>query len=113
MERNSASSLRLQAGANIMSAASSRYERQMRLPEVGSLGQARIEASELRLDRQLDDLGRAVARRYALGAGILREGSDRTGPLPSMLSTFRHPTARSVASGAAVALAAIVEALES
>jgi hypothetical protein len=96
-----------------MSAASSRYERQMRLPEVGPLGQARIEASALRLDRQLDDLGRAVARRYALGAGIVREGDDRSWQVQSVLSTFRHPTARSVAAGAALVLSTIVEALDS
>jgi hypothetical protein len=93
-----------------MSAASSRYERQMRLPEIGPLGQGRIETGELRLGRHLDDLGRAVARRYALGAGVVREVDDPAAP-PALLASFRHPTARSVGAGAAAALSALVEAL--
>lgn len=94
-----------------MSAASSRYERQMRLPEIGPLGQGRIETGELALGPHLDDLGRVVARRYALGAGVVREVDDEALVAPDLLHTFRHPTARSVAAGAAAALRSIVEAL--
>ena len=96
-----------------MAAATERFERQMRLPEIGAAGQARIEQGELRLAPQLDELGRRVARRYAAGAGILAEAELHEDLMPDALSQFRHSTSRAVAAGAFSALGAIARALES
>jgi hypothetical protein len=90
---------------------SPRFARQVRLPEIGASGQARIETGELELGGHLDALGRDVARRYAKGAGHVREvETDAVSP-PSALGHFRHAASRSVAAGALCALAAIREAL--
>jgi len=89
---------------------SPRFARQIRLPEVGLSGQARIEAGEMQLGAHLDALGRDVARRYARGAGLVREAEAAPSPPPA-LEHFRHPTSRSVAAGALTALTAIREAL--
>jgi hypothetical protein len=83
-----------------------RFERQVCLREIGPGGQARIEGGELVLGSHLDDLGVLVARRYARGAGMMREVRG-AGAVPDALSVFRHSTARSVAAGALAALAAI------
>jgi hypothetical protein len=87
-----------------------RFERQTCLREVGLAGQARIEAGALELGPHLDELGLAVARRYASGAGLVRETSGSVAP-PEALSLFRHSSSRSVAAGALTALSAITKAL--
>jgi hypothetical protein len=94
-----------------MSVSSARFERQVCLREIGSSGQARIEAGQLSIGPHLDELGREVARRYARGAGLVREAVG-DGPAPRALSSFRHSAPRSVAAGAMAALAAIVEAVD-
>lgn len=93
-----------------MSGSGPRFERQVCLREIGPAGQARIEGGEVALGSHLDDLGLLVARRYAHGAGMVREVTV-TGAAPDALSVFRHTTARSVAAGALAALAAITKAL--
>ena len=94
-----------------MPGSSSRFTRQVRLPEVGEQGQARIERGELKLGEHLDALGRDVARRYAQGAGLVREVETVADAAPSAVDHFRHPASRSVAAGALTALRAIREAL--
>lgn len=96
-----------------MPAASQRFQRQMRLAEIGQRGQACIESAVLRLGPHLDPLAQRVARSYALGAGIGGEREDPSLVAPPALSAFRHPTSRSVAAGALAALSTIVEALAS
>jgi len=93
-----------------MSGSGSRFERQVCLREIGPGGQARIEGGELALGSHLDELGVLVARRYAHGAGMVREVTAN-GAAPDALSVFRHTTPRSVAAGALAALAAITKAL--
>jgi hypothetical protein len=94
-----------------MPASSPRFARQVRLPEIGASGQARIETGKLELGGHLDALGRDVARRYAKGAGLAGEVETATVSPPSALGHFRHAAPRSVAAGALCALTAIREAL--
>jgi len=94
-----------------MSAESSRFARQVCLPEIGREGQLRIEASALLLGSHLDELGSDVARRYARGAGISRVIEVQAVASPEALGHFRHEQSRSVAAGALAALAAMSEAL--
>lgn len=94
-----------------MAGSSPRFDRQIRLSDIGLDGQVRIERSCLRIGEHLDELGRDVARRYARGAGISDEIEDDGPGSPELLALFRHSPSRSVAAGALAALTAIVGAV--
>jgi hypothetical protein len=89
-----------------VTASSSRYTRQVRLDEVGELGQARLSAATLTLDTSR--LAGAISERYLTGAGVAVVAGQGTfvPPEPSWLADL-EPAAGEVAAGALQALAFI------
>lgn len=88
-----------------------RYTRQIRLPEIGEAGQARLAAASVAPSGQ--GYARTIEATYLRlgGVGAVRE--DETGVLDVDGSSLgvRDPAARDVAEGALRALAAIREVL--
>jgi hypothetical protein len=83
-----------------------RLTRQIRLPEVGDAGQARLAAAHV--DAAVEGFAADVARNYMHRAGIgaVAPGGARVGADVGALG-LRHPAAREVGEGALVALAAV------
>lgn len=91
-----------------------RFGRQIRLPEVGEVGQERLCRASVPLT-STTELARWVEERYLLASGVkVDRTSARVAPPPEALNALglRHAAAREVASGALLALDAIRAALE-
>jgi hypothetical protein len=88
-----------------------RFTRQVRLAEVGAVGQARLEATVAHLASPDVGCARAVETTYLEGAGV----KVATPPSGSSLSADwleeLHPSAREVATGAYAALMTMRRAL--
>jgi hypothetical protein len=109
-----------------------RFDRQVRLAEIGAAGQARISGALISVG--LDDLATDIAVRYLAGAGVrgvrvrdvaLAEGARAIAPgirvevdpaLPvdaeALAFDIRDPTCRDICRGAHAALRALRAALE-
>ena len=94
-----------------MSLARRRLARQIRLPEVGDAGQARLAAAHV--DTGLEGFAAEVFRNYMHRAGIgaIGPGGMRVRVDVASLG-LRHPAAREVGEGALAALAAVRAILE-
>lgn len=84
-----------------------RFGRQMRLPEVGEAGQARLANAEVRLDA--GGFARTIAVRYLERAGVRVDANERTDAerRPPIDLGVSHVAAREVAEGAMEALLAV------
>src|SRR5262245_10816750 len=90
-----------------MSQSLHRYGRQMRLPEIGEQGQAKLCATEVPL--RTTGLSRVIEERYLVRAGLKATASsatDTTAPEVDELG-LRNEAAREVAQGALAALSSI------
>lgn len=87
-----------------------RYDRQLRLAEIGSSGQARIEAHEARVAQ---GPAAGVALSYLVRAGMGRLRIERHMPAPAFPhgGMFQFSGPHAVAAGAHAALAEIKQAL--
>lgn len=88
-----------------------RYTRQIRLPEIGEAGQARLAAAAIAPSGQ--GYARTIEATYLRLAGVGTVREEEVGTLDADVSSLgvRDPAARDVAEGALRALAAIREAL--
>lgn len=86
-----------------------RFTRQIRLAEVGEVGQAKLSTAQVAL--QTSGFAQKVEAAYlrAAGVGIVESGQPTKLDAPSL--GIRHDAAREVATGAYAALLAMREAL--
>lgn len=83
-----------------------RYARQLLLPEIGAIGQARIMDATANIDG--DGLAHEVARRYVERAGF---GSVAAGAIAAAPAWVKHDTARDVLAGSRAAVSALLTVL--
>lgn len=91
-----------------MSAKRLRFSRQIRLPEIGEAGQARLDAAQVSLSAKDED-AQALELGYLQAAGVTVIEGERDLAVDVDALGVKDPAARAVAEGALRALVAIKE----
>lgn len=85
-----------------------RFTRQIRLPEIGEAGQARLDAAQVSLSAKDED-AQALELGYLQAAGVTVVEGERELPVDVDALGLKDPAARAVADGALRALVAMKE----
>ena len=114
MAKKSALSQRLQAETKINVQTPDLYVRQRQLPEIGTVGQSKIERSPLFLPPSCSNEEQAIAELYGCSAGLCLTEEIEFSPdfLEPLRLVFQNSKCRDVGVGAALALSSILLAVQ-